>query len=56
MLGRGLLPEFSAAALAEAESHPDGLTVIQAVLDRMDVPELMSDLARALGQANARGA
>ena len=43
-----------AAALQDAAATPDGLTLIQAVLERMDVPELLSTLARAASSANAR--
>jgi TPP-dependent 2-oxoacid decarboxylase len=41
-------------ALAGSDSSVTGLTLIQAVVPRMDVPELLSTLARAAGLANAR--
>jgi alpha-keto-acid decarboxylase len=44
------------AALAEAERAAGGLTLIQAVVPRLDVPELVSTLARAASSANAHSA
>jgi indolepyruvate decarboxylase len=42
------------AALADADRGPAGVTLIQAVVPRMDVPDLLSALTRALSHANAR--
>ncbi len=44
------------AALADADRKPAGVTLIQAVVPRMDVPELLSALTRALSQANTPAA
>jgi indolepyruvate decarboxylase len=41
------------AAFADAAAHPDRLTLIQAVVPRDDVPELLDTLTRALGAAPA---
>jgi indolepyruvate decarboxylase len=41
------------AAFADAAAHPQRLTLIQAVVPRDDVPELLDTLTRALGGAPA---
>jgi alpha-keto-acid decarboxylase len=43
-------------ALKAAEACPGKLALIQAVVPRMDVPELLASIARAASGANARGA
>jgi alpha-keto-acid decarboxylase len=42
------------AALEQADEDRSRQVVIQAVTDRMDVPELLTELARSAGEANAR--
>ena len=37
------------AAYAGAAAHPDRFTLVQAVVPRDDVPELLATLTRALG-------
>jgi len=41
------------AALADARAHPERLAIVQAVVPRDDVPQLLADLTAALGKANA---
>ncbi len=45
-----------AAALQDAAAHPGRPTVIQAVVPRLDVPDLLRDIAAAAATANARPA
>jgi TPP-dependent 2-oxoacid decarboxylase len=40
------------AGLAAAADSPDALTLLQAVVPRLDVPDLLSSIARAAGGAN----
>jgi alpha-keto-acid decarboxylase len=42
------------AALSAAREDPTTLAVVQAVVPRDDVPQLLADLTKALGQANSR--
>jgi indolepyruvate decarboxylase len=39
--------------LADAQQHPDRLTVVQAVVPAMDVPPLLATMARSLGATPA---
>ncbi|WP_345411484.1 alpha-keto acid decarboxylase family protein [Actinomycetospora chlora] len=41
------------AALADADAHPERVTLVQAVVPRDDVPELLAALTRVLGSAPA---
>ncbi|WP_285655395.1 thiamine pyrophosphate-binding protein [Actinomycetospora sp. NBRC 106375] len=41
-------------ALADADAHPERVTLVQAVVPRDDVPELLAALTRQLGKAPAR--
>jgi indolepyruvate decarboxylase len=43
-----------ATALATAEQEPERLTLIEVVVDRLDVPPLLSTLAAAASAANSR--
>ncbi len=43
-----------AAALATAELEPERLTLIEVIVDRLDVPPLLSTLAAAAAAANSR--
>ncbi len=42
------------AALAAAREDPTTMAVVQAVVPRDDVPQLLADLTKALGQANSK--
>jgi hypothetical protein len=42
------------AALADADQATAGVTLIQALLPRLDVPDLLAALTRALSQANTQ--
>jgi TPP-dependent 2-oxoacid decarboxylase len=42
------------AALDAAQTRPDGFSLVQAVLPRGDVPELLASLVRVLAETNAR--
>jgi indolepyruvate decarboxylase len=44
-----------ADALAAADAAPDGVTLIQATVPRLDVPPLLAELARAASSANRLG-
>ena len=44
------------AALTDARAHPERMTIVQAVVPRDDVPQLLADLTAALGRANAAAA
>ena len=43
-----------ADTLADAQRHPDRLTVVQAVVRAMDVPPLPATMARSLGATPAQ--
>jgi hypothetical protein len=43
------------AALGAAQARPDGFSLVQAVVPRDDVPELLASLVRVLAATNAEG-